>query len=223
MDPVKEAFQKIKEEMSFLRNEILNLSVEINKLKNSSLQNQTSPAQNQTVIYQPTDTPTHIPTVPQEIRGSYVPENDISTGNRGVPTDTLTDKQTIRQTDILSTFEPKIEKTLSIENIQETLNSLDNLKKEIRLKFKRLTSQEMLVFSTIYTLESKGLEEITYKTIASSLNLSESSIRDYVIKLSAKGIPIVKQRLNNKQIVLKISPNLQKIASLSTIVKLREL
>jgi hypothetical protein len=222
MDPIKEAFQRIKEEMSFLRNEILNLSVEVNELRNASRQ-PTIQTQNPANIHISTDTQTHNPTVPQEIGGFQQDINDVSTGNRGVPTDTLTDRQTIRQTDILGSFEPKIDQNINIENIQETLNSLDNLKKEIRLKFKRLTAQEMLVFSTIYTLETKGLDEITYKTIASNLGLSESSIRDYVIKLSLKGIPIVKQRLNNKQITLKISPNLQKIASLSTIIKLRGL
>jgi len=221
MDPIKEAFQKIKDEMSFLRNEILNLSLEINKIKNSI--NPTVPTQNLASLNQSTDIPTHIPTVPQEIRGFQHELSEVSTGNKGVPTDTLTHQHTIQQTDILDRFESKVGQSLNIENIQDALNSLDNLKKEIRLKFKRLTPQEMQVFSTIYSLEIKGVEEITYKTIASNLNLSESSIRDYIIKLSTKGIPIVKQRLNNKQIVLKISPNLQKIASLSTIIKLREL
>ena len=222
MDPIKEAFQKIKEEMSFLKGEISRLSLEVIKIQNG-VDITTTPTQNPTNTDRPTDIPTHIPTVPQEMKGFQNSIKEVSTGNEGVPTDTLTDRQTIQQTDILGTFGPKIEQNLSIENIQDTLNNLDNLKKEVRLKFKRLTPQEMLVFSTIYTLESKGIEEITYKTIASNLNLSESSIRDYVIKLSAKGIPVVKQRLNNKQIVLKISPGLQKIASLSTIIKLREL
>lgn len=223
MDPIKEAFQRIKEEMSFLRNEILNLSIEVNKIKNDNTQTPATQTQIPTNTYQQTNRPTHNPTVPQEIGGvgdSYI---HISTGNRGVPTDTSTDRQANQQTDNFGILDSKQRQSVSIENIQETLNTLDNLKKEIRLKFKRLTPQEMLVFSTIYALEAKGIEEITYKTIASNLNLSESSIRDYVIKLSSKGIPLVKQRLNNKQIALKIDPSLQKIASLSTIMKLREL
>lgn len=218
MDPIKEAFQRIKEEMNILRNEITKLSTDIGDLRANQIP--ATLAQRQAERPARVNIPTHNPTLPQEIGGLKYGYNDTSTGNRGVPTDTSTDRQTDQQTDII---EIKRGPGASIENIQETLNTIDNLKKEIRLKFKRLTPQEMMVFSTIYTLETKGIEEITYKTIASNLNLSESSIRDYVIKLSAKGIPIVKQRLNNKQIALKIDPNLQKIASLSTITRLREL
>lgn len=81
----------------------------------------------------------------------------------------------------------------------------------------------MLVFSTIYNLEATNLEEVSYKLVANNLNLSESSIRDYTNKLIKKGIPIKKKRLNNKTIVLSISQDLKRIATLSTIMKLREL
>ncbi len=221
MDPIKEAFQKIKEEMQALREEIERLMIKVDEFEN--IQHPATPTHKPADPLVKTDIQTHNPTLPQEIRGLRYDLNNISTGNKGVPTDISTNRQADRQTDILGGFNKGMEENRSIENIQETLNTLDNLKKEIRLKFKRLTPQEMLVFSTIYTLETKGIEEITYKTIASNLGLSESSIRDYVIKLSVKGIPITKQRLNNKQIALKIDHSLQKIASLSTIIKLRGL
>lgn len=222
MDPVKEAFQKIKEEMLILREEVARLSSDLSILKVNSNTYQ-YPTKTTVMYHNPTDRQTETPTVPQEIEGSESCKSNISTGNRGVPTDNSTHKQTDRPTDILSTFSHESGPKLNLEDIQETLNTLDNLKKELRLKFKRLTPQEMLIFTTIYSLETKGIEEITYKTLANNLNLSESSIRDYVIKLVAKGIPIVKRRVNNKQIALQISDNLQKIASLSTIIKLRDL
>jgi hypothetical protein len=222
MDPVKEAFQRIKEEIQSLRLEISSLNNEIAILKASS-QYQQKPTQNNPFTSTPADKPADFPTVPQETTGLKEHINLFSTGNKGVPTDTSTHRQTNQQTDFLGGIMHENSEKLNLENVQETLNSLDNLKKELRLKFKRLTTQEMLVFSTIYSLETKGIEEITYKTLANNLNLSESSIRDYVIKLTSKGVPIVKRRVNNKQIALQISPNLQKIASLSTIIKLREL
>lgn len=95
------------------------------------------------------------------------------------------------------------------------------LKKGIRLKFKRLTEQEFLVFSTIYQLE--GTVEVNYRILSEKLGLSESSIRDYVGRLIKKGIPIDKIRLNNKNIKLSIPKDLKKIASLSTIMQLRDL
>ncbi len=41
----------------------------------------------------------------------------------------------------------------SLQNAAQILDSLDALKKEIRLKFKRLTEREILVFSALYQLE----------------------------------------------------------------------
>lgn len=99
---------------------------------------------------------------------------------------------------------------------------MDNLKKEVRLKFKRLTDQEFSVFSTIYQLsEENGYTD--YKNLSIKLGLTESSIRDYIGRLIKKGIPVEKTKINNKSIRLSISPNLKKIATLPTIFKLREL
>lgn len=123
-----------------------------------------------------------------------------------------TDKQTQNQTDFQD-----------FSKANEILGSLDSIKKEIRLKFKRLTTQEMVVFSKLYAIEDEGAQEITYRTLSSTLVLSESSIRDYINKLIKKGIPIQKIKLNNKTILLKISPDLKNIVTLSTIIQLREL
>lgn len=235
MDLVKEAFQKIKEEIILLKQEIALIKTQLDK------QNPTNLHKNPTYLAHPTDTPAHFN--PPISHGTYLSngKNQFSTGNDGVPTDNPTYTPTNPQTiDLLSKLPsppirqltrdaPFIEEKkhsteqLDFVRVQEALDSLDAIKKEIRLKFKRLTPQEMMVFSTLYTLESQGFEEITYKLIANHLNLSESSIRDYLNKLLAKGIPISKIKLNNKTVCLSISSELKKIASLSTINKLREL
>ena len=80
----------------------------------------------------------------------------------------------------------------------------------------------MLVFSTIYQFEEQKIES-TYKIISEKLELSQSSIRDYAQRIINKGIPIIKTKVDNKKIILSISQDLKKIASLSTILKLREL
>ena len=108
-----------------------------------------------------------------------------------------------------------------IKDIIEILDSLDNVKKEIRRKFKRLTEQEFLVFSTIYQLENTV--EVNYRILSEKLGLSESSIRDYVGRLIKKGISLEKTKLNNKNIRLSISEDLKKITTLSTILQLRDL
>ncbi|MBD3247499.1 hypothetical protein GF378_02670 [Candidatus Pacearchaeota archaeon] len=176
----------------------------------------------------------------------------ISTRNRGVPTDRQTDRQTHKQTQnkekkpqkifdgqssqstLQNPFEnqpnkePKQNNPLNnplnntVDNAAEILDSLDNLKKEIRIKFKRLTSQEFTIFSTIYQLDEE-FGHTDYRTVANKLDLSESSIRDYVGRIIKKGIPVEKKRVNNKSIQLSISNNLKKVASLPTIMKLRDI
>ncbi len=223
-EQIKLAFSKAKGDISNLYNEIIYLKAELNEIKillnalNTKLSPLTSPKTDSTVNSTNTANSTDNSTVPQEIGGLISPNLSISTGNEGVSTDRQTNSPTDRQT-------PK-SPTLSIEsNLQEAsaiLNSLDRLKKEIRLKFKRVTTQEMAVFSTIYQLEEQNTEA-TYKQIANNLQLSESSIRDYVQRMINKGIPIIKQKINNRKLILSISQELKKIATLSTIIQLREL
>lgn len=156
----------------------------------------------------------------------------ISMGNEGVQTDRQTHKQTdIRQNN--SSYNQKETNLQEDINSQDTnrdsidlasnlLDSLSSIKKELRLKFKRLTDQELLVFSAIYQLEEEfGYSD--YKSISHKLNLSESSIRDYVRRLIAKDIPLIKEKINNKEIHLSISPNLKRIATLNTILELRNI
>lgn len=227
---LKEAFTRVREDVFNLGNEFSQMRFELEELKSElklvfsvindiklkEFTNSVVPTHQQR---NPTNTPipTDNPTVPCEIKGSLSPIRHVSIGNAGVPTDRPTDKQTDQHITIL---DEKRENTL--DKASEILASLDNLKKEIRFKFKRLTSQEMQVFSTIYTMEERN-ELIDYRILATTLNLSESSVRDYIGKIQKKGILITKEKLNNKRVILHISQDLKKIASLNTIVKLREL
>jgi len=234
---VKEAFERVRNDIFALSNEFSTIRNDIFELKSiiSSFNSRLERLENDIVRPQipkitPTNqqitpthlvTPTNIPTVPSEIRGLKYQNLDTSIGNEGVPTD----RHTNQQTDISTSFMYKNkEKTVdeTINQASELLSSLDSVKKEIRRKFRNITQQEMLVFSTIYQLEDQAIEA-DYRFIAQRLGLSESSIRDYVKKLISKGIPVVKNKVNNKKITLGISPNLKKIAPLQTITRLREL
>ena len=233
-DPIKSAFEKVKDDMNFLNNEILDIKVAISEIReaitllsktstNTQTDRQTLRHINTTNHAYTTDNSTHSSTVPQEIEGLKSLNLNSSTGNEGVSTDRQTDTQTDRQTHYTQENQQKSIET-NLHEASEILGSLDSIKKEIRLKFKHLTSQEMSVFSTIYQLEEQFPDdEITYKQLSKQLKLSESSVRDYIQRIMNKGIPIKKQKINNKQIVLKISSELKKIATLPTIIKLREL
>ncbi len=228
-DQIKTAFQKVKQDIDSIKEEIdlLNQFLfsnqeRLTKLTNTILElsskiesgsynpsakfNPSYPAdssKNQTI-------PTHNPADNLSFKPLNSQNMGFSTGNGGVPTDRQTDRQTDQQ----------IEKG-SFNDALEVLASLDNIKKEIRNKFKRLTEQEFLVFSTIYQLSED--DSADYRSIALKLNLTESSIRDYVGRLIKKGIPIEKIKINNKMIKLSISEKLTKIAPLSIILQLREI
>jgi len=225
MDQIKEAFQKVKQDIDFLKKEAEDLKIDLVKTRgklieiceiiqkmNEKLEKTVS---TQRHIIPASSTPPSTHHLPLEAPNRQ--NLGISTGNEGASTD----RQTDRQTDRHIQNKPKKEEN-SIENALEVLNSLDNLKKEIRLKFKRLTDQELLIFSTIYQLEEEE-GYANYRLISEKLNLTESSVRDYVGRLIKKRIPVEKKRINNKTIQLNISQNLRKIAPLSTILQLRDL
>ena len=219
MNPIKEAFSKIKADIQELRSEITQLRLQQTNIQTHS---QTLPTHIPSNIPQQTDiqtrNQTHL-TQNHTIQPQYTPNIHSSIGNEGVPTNRQTDTQTHQQTHNYDQNTPNSD----FKQASNILSSLDNIKKGIRLKFKRLTPQEMLVFSTLYTIEEQKYDEITYRTLAKQLNLSESSIRDYINKLTKKGVPIEKIRQNNKTILLQISQDLKNIATLATIQDLREL
>jgi hypothetical protein len=208
MDPIKEAFTKIKEDILSLKQEVSFIKSQLD----SQAQKIDSLLQKDYNSNRQTDKQTQNPPLEPSKAENLI----FSTGNRGVPTDKQTNRQTDKQTQNSPYFS-------AFSKASEMLDSLDSIKKEIRLKFKRLTTQEMVVFSKLYTFEEENLPEITYRTLSLELGLSESSIRDYVNKLIKKGIPIEKVKQNNKTILLRISKDLKNIVTLSKIIQLREL
>jgi hypothetical protein len=221
MNELREAFKKVKEDILLLNDEVstlkdafsdINIKLDEISRKIDILQNK--PTYTPTHPSYETATPTHTPTVPQAIGGLKASFSSISIGNEGVPTDRQANQQTgIQQI---------IKQENALERAHEILDSLDSLKKEVRIKFKKLTEQEIKIFSLIYQLDADG-EMVDYKLLSQRTRLSESSIRDYAHKIIQKGIPIFKEKLNNKQIILHVSQDLRKIASLDTILKLREI
>jgi chromosome segregation ATPase len=216
MDKIKEAFSRVKLDILELKSQISLLLQQIQEIKRTLNQTDTS--------YKQTDRQ-KIQTITLKEEGLKQLNSPISTGNEGVQTDRQTNQQTDshQQRFALSTITKKIKDPISkLEQVSNALESLDSLKKELRTQFKKLTSQEMLVFSTIYQLDEEGFTA-DYSLISSKINLSESSIRDYVQKIIKKGIPVVKAKEDNKRIILSIPEEFKKIASLQSIISLRKL
>jgi len=208
-EKIKGSFSKVKEDMDFLFKEIQELKRTLRTIENQTLEllNKTNQQR--------------IPTHQHTLKPLINPNLAISIGNEGVPTDRQTNQQTDRHTQKF-VLKPKIDQIDRLHKASEILESLDELKKEVRSKFKQLTNQEMLIFTTVYQLEEQSISP-DYSIIAEKLKLSESSVRDYIGKIIKKGIPINKEKQSNKRVILSISSDLKKMASLNTIIQLREL
>ena len=219
-DPIKESFSKVKEDVISIKEAINILSDELNSIRNNLyLFNRTlNEMKNQTDLLKIQTDRQITPTDRQTLQLPTPRKIEVSIGNKGVPTDRQTDQQTDRH---IQKFALPHQQSPT-ETASTILNSLDTLKKDLRLKFKKLTPQELNIFSLIYQLEDQGFV-VDYPLLAQKTNLSQSSIRDYTLKLISKGVPLDKKKENNKQIALSIPQNFKKIASLDTILRLKEL
>ncbi len=256
-ESISRSFKKIKEEMLFLYNQMLDLGEQLSQIK-STLYDLSQEIQSQKVnpdtssvgMQQKTKNPADNPPYNREIS----PISTFSIGNGGVPADS---QQTVSrqpthenpQESISSISQDSLDDEPQIPQIdlrypkQESLKQeetrlppgpkpeeirldnlpviLEKLKKDLKQKFKNLTNQEILVFSIIYTLNEE-IPEVSYKDIALKANLTEGSIRDYVSRLEHKGIPLIKEKRNNKLVVIRIPDELKNITTLDNLTKLKK-
>lgn len=213
-DPLKEAFAKVRQDIEYLYSELNDI-----KQLLYDLQSQQS---NQPTNQQISSTyNSNIPTLNLPLDALKSSKTIISTGNEGVPTNQQSNQPT-NQHPLTSTGSSVNDPINNLKRVSQILETLDDLKKEVRLKFKRLTDQEMLVYNIIYQLDEQGFTA-DYSMVAQKTNLTEISIRDYVRKIINKGIPLDKFKESNKKVILKIPQGLKKIASLNTLNQLRSL
>lgn len=190
-EKLRRTFSKIREDISSINNEILALKTEINTLKTT---------------LKPS---THVSTHPRQLDpksrhtnqefSRIKPYFSNSIGNNGVSTDRQTHS---RQTD-------------------RHVKIAESIERDLIDVFKSLTSQEFLIFSVLYTLQENLKRSVTYKDISGRIGLTESTVRDHISRLIDKGIPIIKEKVSNKQVILRISDELRKIATLENLAKLK--
>jgi len=152
----------------------------------------------------------------------------VSTGSKGVPTDsqqTDTQQTAIQQISDSQTADKQQmgrAEAAAITSDTQGVGLVSDLKKDLMRKFMALTTKEFLIFTDIYIIgEKQGA--VSYRDIARETGLTESSIRDYIARLIHKGIPILKRKVNNKNILLGISPDLKSLFTLDSLIKLREI
>ena len=211
---LRQSFEKVKKDIDFLNEQVIILRQELEEIK--------------------------------QIKANFRQES--STGNEGVPTDRQTDTPTSNRfsalvderfslpeiipthipaqnpTDVQHSNTKLQQSNTSTDIFQQTDTSLtdlvNNLKNDLKLRFRSLTKQEFHIFSMLFTVD-KTQKHATYKDIADKTGLSEASVRDYMQRISKKGIPIIKEKLNNKVIILKIPEELRNLATLDNLLRIR--
>jgi hypothetical protein len=202
MDPIKEAFSKVRQDISDLKASMAQIMSEIENIKRTL----DTPTNRQI----PSSSTPVTPTIQQKddskipLYGLKSPNNSFSSGNEGVPTNRQTNQQTDQQ---------------AHHRLAATVEAIDSLKSTLKDTFLSLTKQEREVFLMLYDLEERGFA-VDYPMLAQRLNLTESSIRDYILKMIRKGVPVQKVKENNKKVFLSVSPELKRIATRNSIQSL---
>ncbi len=224
----------IQEELFILKRDLEDLRKDIRDIIKPNYMNESSIGNEGVPAHQPTDTPTfNTPLFP--VDGIY---SQSPSASGDYPTDIPTHPQHIDQKtqhmthritpkiveDILANQVPKAPRMDQKAEIKDPLTDLSDimnlLKADLKAKFRSLTGQEFYIFSVLYTVE-KSQEMVTYSDIAKRTGLTSSSIRDYIQRIIRKGIPIVKEKLNNKTTLLKVPSELRNLATLDNLMRLR--
>lgn len=118
--------------------------------------------------------------------------------------------------EFLCRLEAKVEKLNErLDEIQILLNP--NHEKQKNVLVQTLTKHEKEVFLVLY---EAGENFVTYLEIGKHLGLTEDLVREYVMNLIAKGIPIVKRYVNNKAYI-KVDTEFRNLQTKENIVEIQ--
>lgn len=218
MDPIKEAFTKVKLDIATLQHEQQQTNQQINHLSEVITQ-----LSQQMTLFQQTKAE-QLPTNQQKKEQLNEHFNPSSTGNEGVPTNQQINQPTNQYTGnegVSAQEQTPTHTTTGLNELAGIVSSYHEVQKQLRNQVKTLTKQEFSVYATIYQLQLEG-HTVDYPLIAQRLHLSEISARDYTLKLLKKGMPLVKTKQNNKKILLSLPSAMTSSASLPALLALYE-
>ena len=75
----------------------------------------------------------------------------------------------------------------------------------------------------IYSLEEQHSSAVTYSELAKSLDISSSSIRDYISELARKGVPIKKEKTRNGLVYVSVLPEFRSLNLISRLIAFRNM
>jgi hypothetical protein len=212
---LKKAFTKVKEDISSLNNKLnkienaINLLISQNNVQNplSSNENSLKQAQN-AQIQQSSSGNEGVQSINQSTVNQSI--NNQSHTNRSIEqyTPQISINYDKKQETNHSLINHSTSNQSTVKHLQGTQSlNIQSLKKELEERFSTLTSQEFLIFLTIYQLEEDFNRLITYNDLSNKLGLTHGCIRGYVSALMRKNLPILKSKINNRTLTLSINPD----------------
>ncbi len=100
---------------------------------------------------------------------------------------------------------------------------IEEIKSKLNKVFYSLTNREFKVFMAVYSLEEESKSPITYQELAKSLDLSSSSIRDYISELIRKGAPIKKEKTRNGLVYVSVLKEFKDLNLISKLIAFRNM
>lgn len=119
-------------------------------------------------------------------------------------------KQLIKEKNISSIGNEGVYSFIHSFNRQAVNSQIPSMSSNLDKIFSSLTKQELMVLLSLFQLEEeKG--PVSYAQLSETLKLSEGCIRTYTSSLIKKGIPLRKERFNNKITLLSVDPTLRNL------------
>lgn len=100
---------------------------------------------------------------------------------------------------------------------------IEEIKSKLNKVFFSLTNREFKVFMAVYSLEEESKSPVTYQELAKSLDLSSSSIRDYISELIRKGAPIKKEKTRNGLVYVSVLKEFKDLNLISKLIAFRNM
>jgi predicted transcriptional regulator len=126
--------------------------------------------------------------------------------------------------EIQSNYEYSMEVDEKINKLAERIDELSMLaginKKQKKSEMPKLTTVEKQIFLALYTLCDEQ-EYVSYREIASIVNLSETLVMNYLTILIEKGVPIIKSYKDNET-KIKLSSYFKNLQTKNNILKINQ-
>jgi len=133
--------------------------------------------------------------------------------------------------EIQSNYEALLKLETKLENLANRLNEVEIFIKQFKsqnvyfiddesntFNILPLNEREKMVFKLIYELEAENVK-VSYSKLAEVLGISTSLIREYVVSLIEKGVPIMKNYLNQK-VYISLEPKFKELQTKKNIVNI---